>query len=380
MAAMKPRTGDGPLEVTKEGRGIVMRVPLEGGGRLVVELTPDEAGALGDALKTWSADQLVAATLQLTDQVPVGVAALAVPVSPGEGGAVLSRRDRADVEAFGADPVAVAAVLARDKVKGIAGDVVSVPAGERLLIVAGVGDGTPRDLRRAGAADRAPDQGGPDRQQHRRTPVQPCTVARACRGSAARRLQLQGDRGFEAGHPRVDHPGHRNRQARRCGRRASSGCHDGPGHPICRDLASMPSSTKTPAWLARQASTAARRAGLTASILDEAQLRAGGFGGVVGVGMGSVNPPRFIELSYLPAGTPVPGHVVLVGKGITFDSGGLSLKPNAGMIAMKTDMAAGGAVIATMTALRDLDVRVRVTGWCRPPRTCPRVQRNGPAT
>ncbi|GEL18581.1 hypothetical protein PA7_24180 [Pseudonocardia asaccharolytica DSM 44247 = NBRC 16224] len=51
MAAMKPRTGDGPLEVTKEGRGIVMRVPLEGGGRLVVEMTPEEASDLGDALK-----------------------------------------------------------------------------------------------------------------------------------------------------------------------------------------------------------------------------------------------------------------------------------------------------------------------------------------
>ena len=51
MAAMKPRTGDGPLEVTKEGRGIVMRVPLEGGGRLVVEMSADEATALGDALK-----------------------------------------------------------------------------------------------------------------------------------------------------------------------------------------------------------------------------------------------------------------------------------------------------------------------------------------
>jgi len=51
MAAMKPRTGDGPLEVTKEGRGIVMRVPLEGGGRLVVELSVEEARALGDALK-----------------------------------------------------------------------------------------------------------------------------------------------------------------------------------------------------------------------------------------------------------------------------------------------------------------------------------------
>lgn len=52
MAAMKPRTGDGPLEVTKEGRGIVMRVPLEGGGRLVVELTPDEARSLSDALES----------------------------------------------------------------------------------------------------------------------------------------------------------------------------------------------------------------------------------------------------------------------------------------------------------------------------------------
>jgi hypothetical protein len=52
MAAMKPRTGDGPLEVTKEGRGIVMRVPLEGGGRLVVEMTADEATALGEALKS----------------------------------------------------------------------------------------------------------------------------------------------------------------------------------------------------------------------------------------------------------------------------------------------------------------------------------------
>ncbi len=52
MAAMKPRTCDGPLEVSMEGRGIVMRMPLEGGGRLVVEMTPDEANALGDALKT----------------------------------------------------------------------------------------------------------------------------------------------------------------------------------------------------------------------------------------------------------------------------------------------------------------------------------------
>ena len=58
MAAMKPRTGDGPLEVTKEGRGIVMRVPLEGGGRLVVEMTPDEANALGVELSADEAAKL----------------------------------------------------------------------------------------------------------------------------------------------------------------------------------------------------------------------------------------------------------------------------------------------------------------------------------
>jgi leucyl aminopeptidase len=98
-------------------------------------------------------------------------------------------------------------------------------------------------------------------------------------------------------------------------------------------------------------------------VRDDRELRANGFGGVIAVGMGSANPPRLIELTYIPdPETAVDGHVVLIGKGITFDSGGLSLKPNAGMIAMKTDMAAGGAVIAAMSAMRDLGVRVRVTG------------------
>ena len=65
MAAMKPRTGDGPLEATKEGRGIVMRVPLEGGGRLVVELTPEEAAALGDASREdWIYERLELAIKQ----------------------------------------------------------------------------------------------------------------------------------------------------------------------------------------------------------------------------------------------------------------------------------------------------------------------------
>jgi leucyl aminopeptidase len=132
---------------------------------------------------------------------------------------------------------------------------------------------------------------------------------------------------------------------------------------FARDLANTPSSTKTPAWLARQATGLARRSGLEVTVREPAQLRAEGFGGVIAVGMGSANGPRLIELSYQPdPSIAVEGHVVLVGKGITFDSGGLSLKPNAGMIAMKTDMAAGGAVIAAMSAMRELGVRVRVTG------------------
>src|SRR4029077_9403018 len=97
--------------------------------------------------------------------------------------------------------------------------------------------------------------------------------------------------------------------------------------------------------------------------------------GLLAVGAGSVRPPRLIELTYRPAEPVEPGgsagsagsavtgpHYVLVGKGITFDTGGLSLKPNEGMKAMKSDMAGGAAIIAAMSALAAFDVPVRVTG------------------
>ena len=92
----------------------------------------------------------------------------------------------------------------------------------------------------------------------------------------------------------------------------------------------------------------------------ESELAAAGSAACSAVGAGSARPPRLIELSYQPAGAD--RHVVLVGKGITFDSGGLSLKPNDGMKLMKTDMAGGAAVIAAMSALSALGVRIRVTG------------------
>jgi leucyl aminopeptidase len=129
---------------------------------------------------------------------------------------------------------------------------------------------------------------------------------------------------------------------------------------LARDLTNTPSVRKCPQWLADVASKVAAEAGLGVRIWAEQELASAGFGGLLAVGSGSDRPPRLIELTYSPPGAR--RHVVLVGKGITFDSGGLSLKPNDGMKAMKTDMAGGAAVIAVMSALASLGVTEKVTG------------------
>jgi len=129
---------------------------------------------------------------------------------------------------------------------------------------------------------------------------------------------------------------------------------------LARDLTNTPSMTKSPAWLAGEAARIAAARDLSCRIWTEAELARDQFGGLLGVGSGSVRPPRLIELSYQPASAR--RHVVLIGKGITFDSGGLSLKPSDNMKTMKTDMAGGAAVIATMSALAALGAPVRVTG------------------
>jgi leucyl aminopeptidase len=130
---------------------------------------------------------------------------------------------------------------------------------------------------------------------------------------------------------------------------------------IVRDLANEPSLDKTPQWLAQRATTLAKKTGLKTTVLEPKELTAKGFGGILGVGSGSTRPPRLIRLDYDPPGKP-KARVLLVGKGITFDTGGLSIKPNDGMAAMKTDMAGGAAVIATLQALPALGLNVRVTG------------------
>ncbi|MGQ0774618.1 MAG: leucyl aminopeptidase family protein [Pseudonocardiales bacterium] len=132
---------------------------------------------------------------------------------------------------------------------------------------------------------------------------------------------------------------------------------------LARDLANTPSGHKDPAWLAR---TAARLAdavpGLHATVRDERWLAGNGFGGVLAVGAGSVRPPRLLELAWRPPDVAGEPHLVLVGKGITFDTGGISIKPADNMHWMRTDMSGGAAVIAALLAIARLQVPIRVTG------------------
>jgi leucyl aminopeptidase len=106
----------------------------------------------------------------------------------------------------------------------------------------------------------------------------------------------------------------------------------------------------------------AKEAGLTVEVLDEEALRAGGYGGILAVGLGSAAPPRLVRIAYTPDNPDAP-RVALVGKGITFDSGGVSIKPAQGMWEMKSDMAGAAAVAATMLAVARLRPAAAVTAY-----------------
>jgi leucyl aminopeptidase len=127
---------------------------------------------------------------------------------------------------------------------------------------------------------------------------------------------------------------------------------------LARDLTNEPASTLTPERLASMATEMAEASGLECTVYDENALAERGFGGILGVNQGSIKAPRLIQLRHAPASPK--GKVVLVGKGITFDSGGLSLKDAKNMETMKTDMAGAAAVVGAMSALARLDVGVEV--------------------
>ena len=133
------------------------------------------------------------------------------------------------------------------------------------------------------------------------------------------------------------------------------------GANTARDLVNTPPAFKRPPELAARIVGLAESAGMTARVFDEDALREGGFGGLIGVGRGSSVQPRLVELAYAGDGVG-DDHVVLVGKGITFDSGGLSLKPSEAMVTMKSDMSGAAAVAGAMLVVARLELGVRVTG------------------
>ena len=146
-------------------------------------------------------------------------------------------------------------------------------------------------------------------------------------------------------------------------RRAKEGVHCAESQNLARDLSNAPGNELPPAGLAREARRVARETGLTCRVIRGAELERGGFSALLAVGAGSVNPPQLIVLEHRGGrGKNRPGPLCIVGKGITFDSGGISLKPSAGMGDMKHDMSGAAAVVGALRAAALLNLPAHVVG------------------
>jgi leucyl aminopeptidase len=130
---------------------------------------------------------------------------------------------------------------------------------------------------------------------------------------------------------------------------------------LARDLANAPSTHMTASRMAKVAQNMARDSHLTVQVFDQNKLIQMGCGGILGVNAGSSEPARMIKVRYQPKGAT--GHLALVGKGVMYDSGGISLKPTHAMMAMKMDMSGAAAVLSAMTALSAMGCRTAVTGY-----------------
>ena len=136
----------------------------------------------------------------------------------------------------------------------------------------------------------------------------------------------------------------------------------GESQNFTRDLVNQPANLLTPLTLAAKAEAMAKEFGLECEILDQDRMKQLGMGALLGVAQGSAEPPALIILRYKPA-TPSKDHLGLVGKGVTFDTGGVSIKPADGMEKMKYDMAGGAAMIGAMRAIAQLKPALTVTAF-----------------
>jgi leucyl aminopeptidase len=139
---------------------------------------------------------------------------------------------------------------------------------------------------------------------------------------------------------------------------------------IARSLSNEPGNSLTPSVFADRGATIAREAGLTVEVLDEKRIAELQMGLLLGVARGSAEPPRLLVMRHEPK-KALDGVVLgLIGKGITFDTGGISIKPAENMDKMKDDMSGGAAVISAMAAIARLNAPIRVIGIVPRPRTC----------
>jgi leucyl aminopeptidase len=295
------------------------------------------------------------------------VVALALAPKPAEAEATPTARlagDRAAgvLAGYRIDLPRVAEV---EPVTGRAGEVTRVPAlgdglSPRLLLV-GVGDGGPRDLRRSAAALARAARGKARLVTTLGTGSGPAGVRAVVEG-----LVLGGyappaggvtPRTDSAPVGRVELIGDQRDPAVERGRLHAAAT------ALARDLAETPANLKTPSWLADRAEEVAADRGLGVRIWRGPDLDAAGFGGLRAVGGGSASPPCLVRLDYRPDGArPGSRPVVLVGKGITFDSGGLSIKSRDAMVPMKTDMSGAAAVLAALGSAGRAGVRRPVVG------------------
>lgn len=303
-------------------------------------------------------------------QIPRTATVLAVPTRPGEDGAETVRA----LPEMGPEVIALPLLLARERSTGARGELVSMPlpatAPYERLLAFGLGptgdEDLPGTLRKAGAAlARRASDASTVTVDLRGVTTSASTLAALAEGvqlaSYTFALVERASRVLAHVHLLVDDKGpdklaeHQQALARgttRC--RASL---------AARDLVNAPAQDKSPQWLAERAADLLPR--LAMRVRDESDLAEEGFGGILAVGQGSSRPPRLIEVSYDGSGYAADpdnvGHVVLIGKGITFDSGGLSLKRGDNLATMKFDMAGAAAVLGTLRAVVDLELGVRVT-------------------
>jgi leucyl aminopeptidase len=280
---------------------------------------------------------------------------LAVPV--GDGGAALETAVRlADHHA-----AAVRVFLADTEHTGAAGTVQVLPRpGERprRLLLVGVSEGGEADWRAAGAA--AVRAAARDAALTVALPpdADPAAVAGLAEGALLAGYRYR-DASSDDNAPTLRRVTLAVADPSRYGAALAAATVVAEATCLARDLTNTHSARKSPRWLADTIVREAERAGLRATVRDAAALRAEGFGGILAVGGGSPHPPQLVELRHRPRGAT--RHVVLVGKGITFDTGGVQIKTANGMLLMRKDMGGAAAVAAATIGAARLGLGVKIT-------------------